>query len=69
MTAYYLASMYGSGGYDTRNYNGSNAASTGGSLLTNTGFDITLIITIAAALLCIALIVRVWKRKRSKPQP
>jgi hypothetical protein len=58
---YYLASVYGSGSYDSSNYNG--AGTSNGSLLTNTGFDLTLIVTVACLLACTALIVRVWKRK------
>jgi hypothetical protein len=67
----YFSSVYGSGTYDGSTYNGattsdstgssSGSASSGGSL-TNTGFDITLIVTIACVMLLAAVIIRFWKR-------
>lgn len=61
----YLAVVYGGGKYATNVYSSSgdsSTASSAGSSLTNTGFDITLIITIASVILLAAVLVRFWKR-------
>jgi hypothetical protein len=62
-----FASVYGSGAYDSSTYNGAQSStSSSSSVLTNTGFDIALIVTVACVLALLAIIVRVWKRpKRS----
>jgi len=72
--SYILASTYGSGNYSSDTYNGSTTTATGGSgttgssptpttgVLTDTGFDLVLVATLAAALIFAALIVRFWRR-------
>jgi len=65
---YLIASVYGSGNYDTSSYNGSSAAS--GGLLTNTGLDIAVIVTLACAITLVAVVVRISKRpKRNTNTP
>jgi hypothetical protein len=66
--ATYDCGAYGAGNYET---SACSASSTGGSsgnngVLTNTGFDILLIATIAAALIFTALVVRFWRRPAKK---
>jgi uncharacterized membrane protein len=53
-----LAQAYGSGAYNSATYGGSG----GTSGLTNTGIAIAAVLTAAALLLLIAMIVRVWRR-------
>lgn len=48
---------------------GSNTDTNGGGQLTDTGFMVVLIVTLACILLFIALIVRIWKRPSRKPVP
>jgi len=55
-----LASAYGAGAYNTSTYNNS------GSTLTNTGIYVIGIVTFAAVLLLIAMVVRIWKRPNKK---
>jgi hypothetical protein len=72
MQYYILASTYGSGAYNTSTYNGATSTSTGsgsgsggnagGGVLTNTGFDIALAVTLACVIVFVALAVRFWKR-------
>ncbi len=73
----YVAQSYGSGAYNSSTYqNGTTTASTApgpnnssgttGSTLTNTGFDIALIVTIACTVIFVALVVRFWKRPTAK---
>lgn len=70
-----LASTYGSGSYDSSTYDGSgtttmttgDSGSTGatgsnGGSLSNTGIAVVGIVSLAAAILLAAMIVRVWKR-------
>jgi len=62
-----LADTYGSGTYDSSTYQnssttGSSATSSAGGILTNTGFDLLLITTLATAVILIALIVRFWRK-------
>jgi hypothetical protein len=73
MTTLYIyntfASTYGSGQYDANNYNGTATSGTGAdgsgsSTLSNTGVMIGLIVGAAAAILLIAMIVRIWKRPK-----
>jgi len=46
---------------------GNSGSAAGGSILTNTGFDILLAATVAVAIIFVALLVRFWKRpKRQK---
>jgi hypothetical protein len=68
-----LASNYGSGTYDTNNYNGTNAVSgstgstgSAGGGLSNTGIAVAGIVTLAAVILLVALVVRIWKRPSKK---
>lgn len=81
MKQYYtfFAQAYGEGTYSACTYNDatsctstgtSGASNTSGSgTLTNTGFDILLIITVACTLIFTALIVRLWRKKnRAKQQ-
>jgi hypothetical protein len=70
-----FASTYGSGAYNTSNYNGTDAVSgttttttTSGSL-SNTGVAIGLIVGLAAAILLAAMVVRIWKRPSRKAIP
>lgn len=65
MTITYLAYAYNSGAYGAGAYEtGSNTAAngSGGSILTNTGFDIAVIVTLACVITFTALVVRLWKR-------
>ena len=57
-----LASVYNGGSYNSSTYNGQNSSNGSPGLLTNTGFDIALIVTIACALSLAALVVRILKR-------
>lgn len=66
-----IASTYGSGTYDSSNYNGTNATGTTGGTgttgttggtLSNTGVMVGLIVGAAALILLAAMIVRIWKR-------
>jgi hypothetical protein len=60
-TAFYmvLASTYGSGGYSISTYNGQAAS---GNSLTDTGIAIASIVTLAAVILLVTIVVRIWKR-------
>lgn len=69
-----LASTYGCGTYGSGTYENNACASTtaggstgSGSVLTNTGFDLLLVATLAVTIIFIALIVRFWKRPNKKP--
>lgn len=67
--AYLIASVYGSGNYDTSSYNGSSTTTSGG-LLTNTGLDIAVIVTLACVIALVAIVVRVSIRpKRNTNTP
>lgn len=69
-----LASTYGSGSYNSSTYNGSDATSTGsttgtsggstaaGGTLSNTGVLVGLIVGMAAFILLVAMVVRIWRR-------
>ena len=63
-----FAQTYGSGSYNSATYgqDGSTSAgsSTSGGILTNTGFDIALIISLACLITFVALMVRFWKRPK-----
>lgn len=73
-TTYYtslLASTYGSSQYNTDVYNGSTRTGTGsggsnGDSLTNTGIAIASVVTLAAVILLVAMVVRIWKRPSKK---
>lgn len=66
----YLAQVYGDGSYGSSAYSSSTTtgtgtttpAATGGSLLTNTGFDVALSATLACVIIFSAVVVRFWKR-------
>ena len=76
MQYYFFASTYGSGTYNTDVYNGSattgtstgsgGGSSAGGGVLTNTGFDVILAVTVACVIVFAALVVRFWKRPAKK---
>jgi hypothetical protein len=62
-----LASTYGSGSYDSSTYNGgagttTNTAAGSSGSLSNTGIAIVGIVSLAAAILLVAMVVRIWKR-------
>ncbi len=56
---YLLAYTYGSGSYGNTTY---QTSSTSGGILTNTGFDLLLIASLAGVLIFAALMIRLWKR-------
>jgi len=72
MQYYILASTYGSSTYNTNNYNGTSTTGTstgsgsgssaGGGVLSNTGLDIAVAVTLACVIIFAALVVRFWKR-------
>jgi len=59
-----LASTYGAGAYNTSNYNGTSAG--GASTLANTGIAVLAIVSAAALILLLAIVVRIWKRPSKK---
>jgi hypothetical protein len=61
-----VASVYNGNTYNSSTYNGSQQTSTASSsgTLSNTGFDIAIIITIACVITLIAVIARIWKRPK-----
>lgn len=69
-----LASTYGQGNYNSSTYNGQTTttgsggggSSNGGGVLSNTGFDVLLAVTAACLILFVALIVRLYKRPKTK---
>lgn len=65
----YGCGTYGSGTYDNATCAGSTTGSTtgNGSILTNTGFDLLLVATLAVTIIFIALVVRLYKRPAKKP--
>ncbi len=77
---FYIATTYSSGVYGAGPYGGTTTSSSGsgsssssgsnlstssGSLLTNTGFDIALIVTLASVITLAAVLIRFWKRPAS----
>jgi hypothetical protein len=70
----HFASTYGSGSYNSSAYNSqtsagaSTGAATGSNILTNTGFDVAVGITLAAVIIFCALVVK-FIRKPSKATP
>ncbi len=73
----YFASTYGSGSYDNSAYNGATATSTAtgtspgqsnnGNVLTNTGFDIAVAVTLASVIIFSALVIKFWQRGKASP--
>jgi len=73
-----IASTDGSGNYGSSVYDGassststtgtgsSSGSAAGGSVLTNTGFDILLAATLACVIIFAALIVKFWKQKEAQ---
>lgn len=67
----YFAAPYGTGAYSTDVYNGSTTTSTGdsgnggtnGGVLTNTGFEVLVAITLACLIIFVALLIRLGRRK------
>jgi len=65
----YLATVYGQGAYNSSTYqDGGTGSVSSGGLLTNTGFDILLIVTLACSLAFLALLVRFWRRPAKRTQ-
>lgn len=75
---FYIAEAYGQGLYNANTYSNqsttaeapaSTAAGTGGAgLLTNTGFDVLLAVTLACAIIFTALVIRFWRRPKRQPE-
>jgi hypothetical protein len=69
-----FASTYGSGSYNSSTYNGaatgsstsSGGSSSSSSTLTNTGIDIATGVTLACVIIFVALVVKFWKKPKSK---
>lgn len=76
MNHIFFATAYGESQYNTNNYNGTTATGTGtggsaggsagGPNLANTGFDVLLVITLAAVLMLTAVVIRFIKRPASR---
>ena len=64
-TCAYGVSTYENGSCQT---SGSGSGSSAGGLLTNTGFDLLLVATMACAIVFVALVVRFWKRPAKPDQ-
>ncbi len=69
-----FAQAYGQGTYDNSTYgqatsSGTGSGSSASNGLTNTGIAIASIVTIAAVLLLIALVVRIWRRSGEQVAP
>jgi hypothetical protein len=58
----YLAQAYGAGAYNNSNYQGGSTGGNFNGLLTNTGFDLLVVASIACLLVFLALLIRFWKR-------
>ena len=75
LPAVYLANVYGAGSYNTSQYSATGSSTTtstgGGSSLVNTGVFVAGFITLAAVVLLVALVVRIWRRpaKHDAKQP
>jgi hypothetical protein len=72
----YDSGAYGAGAYETSTTTAGGGTTSsggttagGGSVLTNTGFDIALIVTLACALIFVALVVRFWRKPKTNQQP
>jgi predicted MFS family arabinose efflux permease len=70
-----LAQVYGGGTYDSGAYQGSTSSGTStgsgsgsaaGGILTNTGFDLLLVATVAITIVFVALLVHFWRRPSKK---
>lgn len=67
-----FAQAYGEGAYGSSTYQNGTVTSTttsGGTngTLTDTGFDVLLIATVACVVIFVALLVRFWRRPAKKP--
>ena len=62
--ATYDCGSYGAGTFDNGSCSTSSTSggTSSGSLLTNTGFDIALAVTVACVIIFAALVIRFWKR-------
>lgn len=71
--ATYSCGAYGAGNYQNSSCSSTSTGNTGtsgnGGTLTDTGFDVVLIATIAAALIFVALVVRFWRRPKKSASP
>jgi hypothetical protein len=73
-TTIFFGQSYGACSYGGSSYQNSTCGTTtntspsaaSGSVLTNTGFDILVIVTIACVLALLAVLVRFWKRPAKK---
>jgi hypothetical protein len=71
----YFAQAYGQSAYSSSTYNGQNTTATGsaangstsGGLLTNTGFDVAVVVTVACVAVFAGLVVRFWKKPTKQP--
>jgi hypothetical protein len=68
-----FAQTYGAGTYGSSTYQSGTTTATGkvapgtsGGVLTNTGFDILLAVTLACAIVFMALTVRLWRKPAQK---
>jgi hypothetical protein len=73
-----FALTYGAGNYGACTYSDSNCATTattntsagsssGGGVLTDTGFDVILAVSFACLIIFVALVVRFWKKPKKNP--
>jgi len=67
-TCAYGVSTYENGTCQTSTSGGSASGSSAGGLLTNTGFDLLLVATMACAIVFVSLVVRFWKRPAKPDQ-
>ena len=64
-----FAQAYGEGAYSTSTYQdgttgGTNTATSNGGTLSDTGFNILVIATIACLVIFVALVVRLWRKPK-----
>jgi hypothetical protein len=59
-------SQTGSCGSAASNSYGGTTSTSGGATLTDTGFDILLIVSVACVLMFIAMVVRIWRRPKKQ---
>lgn len=71
----YFAQAYGQNAYGACDYQtatscgtSSGAGTSGSGSLVNTGLAVATIVALACLIICISIVVRVWKRAKSKEQ-